>query len=35
LPALHIEPISSSTRRQILPIGKFAFILFTCTHLIL
>ena len=35
LPALHIKPVSSSTGRQILPIGEFTFVLFMRTHLIL
>ena len=35
LPALYIKPVSSSSRRKILPIGEFAFVLFTRTHLIL
>ena len=35
LPALHIKLVLSSTRRQVLPIGEFAFVLFTRTHLIL
>ena len=32
LPALHIEPISPSTRGEAFPMGKFPFILFTRTH---
>ena len=35
LPALYIKPVSSSTRRPILPIGEFTFVLFTRTNLIL
>lgn len=31
LPALHIEPISPSTRGKAFPMGKFPFILFTRT----